>query len=96
MPCRDPEPCHCVDKCISCGIRKNADAATRAACDMRTILRRHNLEQDLCSETRRWIAKHDKDDKERIAVENANGLRAKAKQRGLNKLTLEERRALGL
>lgn len=73
-----------------------ADKATRAACDMRTILRRHNLEEELTVETRRWIAKHDKEDAERIAIENAAGIREEARRRGLRKLTLEERRALGL
>jgi hypothetical protein len=73
-----------------------ADKATRAACDMRTILRRHNLEEELTLETRRWILKHDKEDADRIAIENAAGIREEARKRGLRKLTLEERRALGL
>jgi hypothetical protein len=73
-----------------------ADKATRAACDMRTIIRRHNLEGELTGETRKWIAKHDAEDAARIKAENAAGIRQAARQRGLDKLTLEERRALGL
>lgn len=73
-----------------------ANLATRAACDMRTILRRHNLLKELTLETRRWIARHDKEDADRIAIENAAGIREEARKRGLRKLSLEERRALGL
>jgi hypothetical protein len=73
-----------------------ANAATRAACDMRTILRRNKLEKELTVETRQWIAKHDAEDAKRIAEENASGLRERVKQQALDKLSLEERRVLGL
>jgi len=73
-----------------------ADKATRAACDMRTILRRHGLEQELTRETRAWIKKHDDEDARRIAAENAAGIRQRVKQQALDKLSLEERRVLGL
>jgi len=76
--------------------RDDADKATRAACDMRTILRRNGLEKELTQETLRWIRKHDKEDAKRIAEENEAGIRERARLRGLKKLTLEERRALGL
>jgi len=93
MPCRCDEPsCSCEDS----GLRIAADKATRAACDMRTILRRANLEHMLTMETRLWIAKHDEADAKRIAEENAAGIRQRTKQRALDKLTLEERRVLGL
>ena len=63
---------------------------------MRTIIRRHNLEKELTVETRQWISKHDKEDAERIAKENAEGIRQRVKQQALDKLSLEERRVLGL
>jgi cell division protein FtsL len=78
------------------GLRRAADKATRAACDMRTVIRRHKLERWLTVETRSWIAKHDAADAKRIAKENAAGIRQRVKQRALDKLTLEERRVLGL
>lgn len=77
-------------------LRRAADAATRAACDLRTILRRGGKESDLTPETRRWIAKHDDEDAKRIAKENAEGLRQRVKQQALDKLSMEERRVLGL
>ncbi len=80
-----------------------ARKAGRAACDMRTILRRHDLENELCHETLQWIVEHDRTDAERIAQEEAQGKREealsereKAKQAALGKLTMDERRLLGL
>jgi len=75
---------------------QEATAATRAACDLRTILRRGGKEIDLTAETLAWIAKHDKADKERIKEEEENGIRERTKRRALDKLTLDERRVLGL
>ena len=75
---------------------KIADAATRAACDLRTILRRGGKESDLTEETKAWIKQHDELDAKRVAIENECGLREKTRQTGLAKLTLDERRALGL
>lgn len=77
-------------------LKKEADAATRAACDMRTILRRVGLQFELTHETQEWIKKHDAADAARIAKETASGLREQTKRNALNKLTLEERRVLGL
>jgi uncharacterized protein YecT (DUF1311 family) len=88
MPCRCPEDDYPREDA--------ADKATRAGCDMRTIIRRHNLEKELTVETRAWIKKHDAEDARRIAEENASGLREKVKQQALDKLSLEERRVLGL
>ena len=93
MPCRCDEPSTPYE---DPSLRRAADKATRAACDMRTIIRHHNLESELTVETRKWIAKHDKEDAERIAKENAAGIRQRVKQQALDKLTLEERRVLGL
>ena len=88
MPCDYDGPC----KDHSKPLRR----VTRVARDMRTILRRHGLEHELCQETQTWIGEHDQADARRIAEENANGVRAAAKKSGLAKLSLEERRALGL
>lgn len=93
MPCQSDYPSGPYE---DPGLRREADKATRAACDMRTIIRRHGLENELTVETRKWIAKHDAEDAKRIAKENAAGIRQRVKQQALDKLTLEERRVLGL
>ena len=92
-------PCRTYDDDSEVNIQQYvsaADAATRAACDMRTILRRAGFEHELTLETRSWIHQHDEADLIRIQQGIANGVRAQTRQRGLDKLTLEERRALGL
>jgi len=89
-------PCESAFRSYSYSYKNEADAATRAACDMRTILRRFNLEKELTVETRKWIKQHDKEDEERIKRENEAGIREKTRLRALDKLTLEERRVLGL
>jgi hypothetical protein len=92
MPCR----CDYMEEDGSKVLKRAADAATRAACDMRTILRREGLEDELTAETRQWIKQHDAEDAARIAQETAIGLRAKTRRSALSKLSLEERRVLGL
>ena len=77
-------------------LQQKLDAVTRAACDLRTILRRGGTEDDLCAETREWIAAHDDWDRRRIEQEQRDGIREATRNRGLEKLTLDERRALGL
>jgi hypothetical protein len=72
------------------------NTATRAGCDMRTILRRHNLESELTQDTRAWIAMHDAADARRIEIEKANGVRERTRLQALAKLNLDERRVLGL
>ena len=92
MPCRDP------------GYEENdrrievqkLHYVTRAACDMRTILRRHKLEDELCEETKEWIAEHDKWDEERTQQEEEKMLKEETKRRALAKLNVDERRILGL
>ena len=83
--------------------KKRADAATRAACDLRTILRRGGTEADLTEETRKWVARHDKADARRVREERAKGEREGKRRRAKRKydrlmrsMTLEERRVLGL
>jgi hypothetical protein len=77
-------------------LRRLANEATRAACDMRTILRKHGLENELCGETVGWIAKHDREDAERIRKEKENGERIRLYQAALDKLSMDDRRILGL
>mgnify|MGYP001589901379 CR=1 FL=1 len=77
-------------------LTRNLNQATRAACDLRTILRRGGTEEDLAPETRAWIAQHDDWDRRRIAQEKASGERKKARAAALDKLNLDERRILGL
>jgi hypothetical protein len=88
-------PCQYEDSGSS-NYRADLDRLTRVSCDMRTIIRRHNLEGELTVETRKWIKKHDAEDAKRIAEENAAGIRQRVKQQALDKLSLEERRVLGL
>ena len=93
MPCRNDYP---HDGCEDSGLRRELDRATRAGCDMRTIIRRAGLENQLTVETRKWIKEHDDADARRIAEKKEKEYRKQAKQRALDKLSLEERRILGL
>jgi len=95
MPCQCDYPSEPYE---DSGLRKEADKATRAACDMRTIIRKFApaIEIELTPETRRWIAQHDREDAKRIAEENKKKIRQNVRLRALEKLTLEERRVLGL
>jgi hypothetical protein len=63
---------------------------------MRTILRRSGLEHELTKETRKWIKKHDGEDAARIQNEDKSGEREGTRRKALDKLTLDERRVLGL
>jgi len=90
-------PCRCEDYGESVRVAAaKMDRLTRVCCDMRTILRRENLESELTVESREWITEHDEWDARRIAEENARGERARTRLAALDKLTLEERRVLGL
>lgn len=91
MPCQYYSPEH--EKRT---LQQDLNILTRVSCDMRTIIRRHNLQKELTQETIRWIKQHDKEDEKRIREETENGIREKTKREALKKLTLEERRALGL
>lgn len=97
MPCRCDYP---EDETLAVEERKQnkkeLDRLTRVSCDMRTIIRRQLLEIELTQETRAWIKEHDAADARRIKEEQKDGERRKVKQNALNKLTLEERRVLGL
>lgn len=92
-------PCRCdYDGDSQFELHQKADAATRATCDMRTMIRKYAPEvlKELTKETRKWIRQHDTEDAKRIAEENASGLREKVRRKAMDKLTLEERRVLGL
>lgn len=91
-------PCRCEEPGVDESWVSKAHAATRAACDMRTIIRREAayLICELTPETRRWIAQHDKEDAERIEQENREKIRENTRLKALEKLSLEERRVLGL
>lgn len=92
MPCRYEEnESHERNK-----LTRKLDHLTRVCCDMRTVLRRANQERELTAESRKWIAKHDKEDKRRIAREEATGERERVRLAALDKLSLDERRVLGL
>jgi hypothetical protein len=91
MPCEFETP----DEILR-HLQVELDTLTRVACDMRTILRHHNLEAELAEEARNWIVGHDEQDRRRIAREEASGVRERRRQAGLAKLTMDERRALGL
>ena len=95
MPCRYDGP---NDDTFDPKLRRELDALTRVSCDLRTIVRRHapQLFNHLTEETLNWIKKHDREDEKRIAEEEARGERERVKRQALKKLTLEERRVLGL
>ncbi len=92
MPCHDEG----AERESRHELQGRLNLVTRTACDMRTILRRHNLESELAAETREWIAQHDDWDRRRIAEEEASGARAKARKAALDKLSMDDRRVLGL
>ena len=101
MPCYDARGSECAPRVIEVPVstdadRKRIDTLTRVCCDMRTVLRREGLEHELTVESRGWIAAHDEWDRRRIAGENERGEREETRSRALDKLTLEERRVLGL
>jgi hypothetical protein len=75
---------------------QTANDATRAACNMRNIIRRHNLENELTTETRKWIMKHDEEDAKRIALDKEVEEKLRKKREALSKLSPEDRRILGL
>jgi hypothetical protein len=91
MPCHDPRNFETEHE-----RRYELDKVTRAACDMRTILRRHNLLGEVTSETLAWVAQHDMVDAIRIAEEEGRGEREQMKRNALAKLNVDERRVLGL
>jgi hypothetical protein len=97
MPCRcDYQEDETLDKQVRKQNKKELDRLTRVSCDMRTIIRREGLMPELTQEARAWVKEHDKADAKRVIEEEARGVRQKVKQDALAKLTLEERRALGL
>ncbi len=97
MPCRTYDSDEQEHQVTRTRILNDADRATRAACEMRTLIRnRTNLENELSAETRQWISEHDAADALRLRRENEAAVQAAKKQDALNKLTVEERRMFGL
>lgn len=74
--------------------------ATRAACDVFHVLRKHfpkqwlKVEKCLHPRTLEWLAEHDKLDARREADERAEADRQTTRRRALAKLTPKEREAL--
>ena len=93
MPCYDSRD---SSSCVIEEMQDKLDKVTRVNCDMRTIIRREGLEPELAVESREWISRHDDWDKQRIAMENASGEREKVRLAALDKLSMDERRVLGL
>ena len=93
MPCCDSRDSAST---VRSEMKVRIDKVTRVCCDMRTILRRKGLEKELTVESRDWIKEHDLWDKERIAEEEACGEREQVRLNALDKLSLEERRVLGV
>ena len=73
-----------------------ADAATRAACEMARILRAYHKFDQLSQETRRWVKRHGRIDRERERDEKREREHSESKERALAKLSRKEREVLGL
>lgn len=81
---------------------KEAREATRAACEMASLIRQHfsgrksQLYFKLSPATQAWIRTHDKIDRERKKEEKKERAERKLEKRARAKLTKAERRALGI
>jgi len=98
MPCSDGSRCGgitYVDR-DNPETKKRLDRATRAACDMRTILRRFGLEKHLAEETLEWIKMHDEQDRKRIALKKEQIWREEQRKLALAALTNEDKIILGM
>ena len=76
--------------------RQEATENARAACDALAVLEQFVEFNQLKPATQRWWRRHKKIDRERRADEAARKNRKEVRQRGLSKLTAEEREELGL
>lgn len=77
--------------------RQRARAATRAACELARHLRTYDLLEGIVSqETLNWVLEHDKEDKARIAREEAEKARKRKRKAALAKLTAAEAELLGI
>ncbi len=98
-PCSDGGPCYTHTRTEyrdNPEMKKRLDKATRAACDMRTILRRFDLEKHLADETREWIKGHDEADRKRIAQRQEKIWREEQRKIALNNLTEADKIVLGM
>jgi hypothetical protein len=65
-------------------------------CDLAIVLRRGGTEHDLATETKAWIQQHDEWDQKQVRAEREAMEREANRRRALEKLSPEERKALGL
>lgn len=78
------------------------EEVTRVACELaklvKDVMRRSNNppRQNLSKETRRWITRHEKIDRERIAAKKEKKKLRLLRKKALNKLSPREKKALGL
>lgn len=91
MPCRD----YSSDYDLSVERQRKVDKLTRMLC---TVLSAYNEAgiRKLPAEVREWWREHQALDRQRLAAEEASRQRARLKKRALDKLTPEERKALGV
>jgi len=97
MPCydsRDHEQYDPDELAESAKLRTRLDTVTRAACDLAAVLQRGGTVGELAPETVQWMKAHAAWDAKRNASEKAT--RDLVKLNALAKLTMDERRALGL
>ena len=89
-------PCHDSREGDNSELLERLDAATKAACEMASVLRETPLVTLLSPQTRLWIKEHRRADDERLAVEREARRRKELRTRALDKLSVEEREMLGL
>ncbi len=92
MPCYDDRD-HDNSQII-----ERLNLATRVACDLSNTIRRlsKNWDTMLAGETVNWIQQHDAQDAKRIKQEGEIEKAKQFKAKALAKLTVEERKALGI
>jgi hypothetical protein len=92
MPCRDDGPSE-----YDCDMMKRRlDVATRVACELSHILRGNKQLDQATRETKEWIQRHDAADAKRKLEEERERQEKKVRRSALAKLTLAEKKALGL
>lgn len=89
-------PCHTCNGPLGSAYdyRAELDEATRVACNMRKILKRHGLEGELDKEARCWVESHDRIDAQHEKEERERARRRKLKRQAESKLTQEELKAI--
>ena len=95
MPCRDWGDNPSVVYRDDPETRRRLDLATRVACAALRTLSKEAI-NNLPQEVRVWWEKHQEMDRRREVAERNQRQKEAAKKRALNKLTPEERKALGV